>query len=184
MTATILDSRIIPAVSLTGPSKKGPPGIEFTTNVEIIPLSVEIYAYVEFAPCGIKFCGPFPCGFKWCTLLKLTIAEWSMREIVIKGPGMRLNVPDSTPPIAGSVVAFQTSASSVSIDWLGFFEEDSEIFSYEVCVGSGVDESDFMSCVDVGLANSFQGQHLQIPHGAVATVKIWFVYPTNIPFVF
>ena len=177
VTATILNTRIIPAVSLSlFPSRQRLPGIFFTTKLEIIPLAVEVYAYAEHIT--LKLClGFIPCGFKYRKFLKLTLVSWSMRASIIEGPGHDVPFVDSTPPISGSVVAFQTSLSTVNIDWLGFSEEESEIFSYLVCIGSDVDDSDFMPCLDIGLSTSFQGRNLLIPHGAVVVVTIRYISP-------
>jgi len=169
-TATILDSKIIPAVKM---SLFPLPGIEFTSKLEIRPLAVEIYIFAEHFLC-VKWCGWWPC-LQWCSLFKIHLARWSMRAIQIKGPGMRIDFPDLTPPKPGSVVAFQTSPTSVNVEWLGFVEEDSEISNYLVCIGSGADDSEFMPCLDVKLATSFQGQDLSIPHTSQIVVTIWCV---------
>jgi len=174
--ATILNTRLIPAVTVNlFPSRtRGPPGIKYTTKLEIIPLALEIYILAEHIFC-LKFCSGFPCGLKWCTLARLVLASWSMHAITIQGPRLQVTFPDTTPPIAGSVAAFQTSLSSINVEWLGFFEEESEIFSYFVCIGSVVDKSAFMPCLDLGLSTSFHGQNLQIPHESVAVVTIRLV---------
>jgi hypothetical protein len=98
-----------------------------------------------------------------------------MNSKEVKGPSLGISFMDTTPPLPGSAVAFQTSLSSLKIEWLGFSEMESEIWNYFVCIGSAEDESDFMVCTNVGLATSFQGQALRIPHRTQVFVTIRYI---------
>jgi hypothetical protein len=178
--ATVLNTRIVPAVWITPFPGKRPTGIEFSLTMNVVPISVRVYAWVEFL-CNIKWCWawliPLPCGLEWGCFFSATIVDWSMNLMEIKGPSLGFSFMDITPPLPGSAVAFQTSLSSLNIEWLGFSEIQSEIWHYFVCIGSAEDESDFMVCTNVGLSNSFQGQALRIPHGTQVFVTIRYILP-------
>ena len=174
-TATILHTRFIPEFRFSFlsliPWMKQPPAIEFTSKLEIIPIAVKIYVFVDVWSVKLKW-GFIPYDMGWTTFVKHPLVTWSMDAIIVEGPGRRISFRDLTPPKPGTVLALQTSISSTNIEWLGFSEEDSEILTYFVCIGSGADKFEFMPCVDVGLATSFQGRDLQIPHTSLVVVTI------------
>jgi hypothetical protein len=178
--ATVLNTRIVPAVWIRPFPGKRPTGIEFSLTMNVVPLSVRVYVFAEHLLC-IKWCKvwfiPLPCGLEWCLLFSKTIVDWSMNLMEIKGPSLGFSFMDTTPPLPGSAVAFQTSLSSLNIEWIGFSDIQSEIWHYFVCIGSAEDESDFMVCTNVGLSNSFQGQAPRIPHGTQVFVTIRYILP-------
>lgn len=176
VTATVLNTVIVPQVSVALiPSISRPPGIAFEMHLLVVPLAVRIYAYVEILIC-IKWCKVWffkvPCGLNWCTLLKITLAQWAMGSRRIQGPKKHFGIFSSRPPEPGSVVASQISSSTVAVEWNGFRDYDTKILQYYVCIGSHPDLSDLMSCTDVGLATSFQRSGLQISHGRRIYVTI------------
>jgi hypothetical protein len=176
VTATVLNTRIVPEVSVALiPSPSRPPGIAFDIQLQVVPLAVRIYVYLEALIC-IKWCKlwiiPVPCGLKWCKVADITLAKWALGSMVIQGPRHHFGIYPSTPPVPGSVVATQISPSMLAVEWHGFRDIDTKILSYSVCIGSQPNLSDLLPCIDVGLATSFQRSGLELSHGRELFVTI------------
>ena len=171
-----MNTQVVPAVSASLlPSSQGMPGINSALKILVIPLAVRIYVFVDIL--CLKWCWIFPCGFDWCRLLDITVARWSMGAISIEGPSGLISFADATPPISGSVVAYQTSSSCINVEWHGFREEESDILGYSVCVGRMARASDLMPCTGAGLASTraiLSGQLRSIPHGSTVFVTVWY----------
>jgi hypothetical protein len=180
--ATVLNTKIVPTVWIRPFPGKRPTGIELNLTMDVVPLSVTVNVFAE-QQC-LKWCPAFiislPCGFKWCRFAVKNLANWSMDSREVNLLSLEVSFMDTTPPLPGSAVAFQTSLSSLNIEWFGFVERESEIWHYFVCIGSAEDKSDFMVCTNVGLSNSFQGQALRIPHGTQVFITIRCILPLNV----
>lgn len=150
--ATILDTRLVPTVSLKlrGSSIKVCGDLKLFTR----PLSIQLYAFVRVLGPKIKCKAWFP----WCKIyigvyfeLKVTIFSWSSPELKsVLLPEVCYSTPDRTPPVGGEVDASQTDWQSLTAKWFGFKDEETEYLLYSVFAGTAPGIDNVMTSRNVG----------------------------------
>ena len=90
-------------------------------------------------------------------------------------------VVDSTPPVMGEVThvenppleeSSQFTSSGISVEWDGFFDKESGVRTYHLCIGTQPGECNVLNFTDVGNSSSYSYQDLQLVQGETYFVSI------------
>ena len=90
-------------------------------------------------------------------------------------------VVDSTPPVMGEVThvenppleeSSQFTSAGISVEWDGFFDKESGVRTYHLCIGTQSGECNVLNFTDVGNSSSYSCQHLQLVQGETYFVSI------------
>ena len=90
-------------------------------------------------------------------------------------------VVDSTPPVMGEVThvenppleeSCQFTSSGISVEWDGFFDKESGVRTYHLCIGTQPGECNVLNFADVGNSSSYSYQDLQLVQEEVYFVSI------------
>ncbi|KAJ4461812.1 hypothetical protein PAPYR_1470 [Paratrimastix pyriformis] len=172
---TIMDTQLIPTATVI--FAQLPPTVCLKLEVEFIPLSVEVYVYVELKIwLRCEFCGWFciRCWIDYCCSYHITVFSWS-------APTFRFTVfelcfgPEqpALPPGEGQLQVAQTGPHTLSAQWAfqganatdvgGSAGKSLEMHHYELCVGSTPGAADLMGCTDVGTSTSSIPNQVPLP---------------------
>lgn len=90
-------------------------------------------------------------------------------------------VVDSTPPVMGEVThvenppleeSSQFTSSGISVEWNGFFDKESGVRTYHLCIGTQPGGCNVLNSTDVGNSSSYSYQDLQLVQGETYFVSI------------
>ena len=111
--------------------------------------------------------------------------ETKIRSTNIVGLASELSsdgfVVDSSPPVMGEVThvenppleeSSQFTSSEISVKWNGFFDKESGVRKYYVCIGTQPSGCNVMNFTDVGNSSSYSSQDLQLVQGETYFVSI------------
>ena len=90
-------------------------------------------------------------------------------------------VVDSTPPVMGEVThvenppleeSSQFTSSGISVEWDGFFDKESGVRTYHLCIGTQPGECNVLNFTDVGNSSSYSYQDLQLVQGETYFISV------------
>ena len=90
-------------------------------------------------------------------------------------------VVDSTPPVMGEVThvenppleeSSQFTSSGISVEWDGFFDKESGVRTYHLCIGTQPGECNVLNFTDVGNSSSYSYQDLQLVQGKTYFISV------------
>ena len=90
-------------------------------------------------------------------------------------------VVDSTPPVMGEVThvenppleeSSQFTSSGISVEWDGFYDKESGVRTYHLCIGTQPGECNVLNFTDVGNSSSYSYQDLQLVQGETYFISV------------
>ena len=116
-------------------------------------------------------------GVKYVTTIRSTNIVGGASELSSNG-----FVVDSTSPIVGEVMHVENlpvgetsevfTDSEISVEWSGFFDKESGVQKYYLCVGTQPGECNIMNFTDLGNATSYTLRNLKLIQGERYFVSI------------
>ena len=116
-------------------------------------------------------------GVKYVTTVRSTNVVGGSRESSSDG-----FVVDSTSPVVGEIMHVENlplgegsevfTDSEISVEWSGFFDKESRVEKYYLCVGTQPAECNIMNFTDLGNASSYTLRNLQLLEGETYFVSM------------
>lgn len=135
MNAEIFGIDVVPSLAVW---LKG--GIEVGGRIQIVLRNIKACITVWVDSLFPKFCCVFgvcavPCGLEWKRWYQYNLACFGGGALATWTPFNNIDRPDTTPPIVGNLTLTQLSNNgTVSAEFPGFLEEESEIITLEVYI--------------------------------------------------
>lgn len=179
--ARVLTTSLIPFTSF---GLVGGGGLRVCLGMRLksIPLTILIQTFANAMICWDWYSLCFSVGFSeicipipfpwWCNEWVWLLYKWSARPInrliwqICNGP------TDRTPPEAGVVEARQADPTTFSATWRKFYDPDTDIVDYHVCIGTSPGASNLWRCRSVGTSTSVIAQGVRPAGGAQCYVTV------------